>query len=347
MILGFLTSVAYVPGWTGSVIQSNWIFLSVALPFLLWTRLRVTWPHVFFSAFMIYAFISLSWSFTPLWGVEYVWHLGLLYLCFLVGGVLVDLSGVIGGLSLGMAVSGAIALAQFSGWHGIPSFHDKPAGLLYNANILSQTAAIVLVASAIYCKPGLALLCVPAWIIGEARTAWLAGVVGLLCLYRAWFIVFALAGLIPLMMWIKTFHGFWDRWEIWTSLDWTFWGWGPPFHLIQPMELWHAFSDPLELLWVFGVGAGLLFATFIMVCQDKKSRPVLITFGLTSLASITFFTPVAGFVACLVAGHATRSLPVVVRHSYSRREALRAWAEVLRSIRTCLGKPDLSLQSHH
>ena len=76
-LLGLLLPIAYVPGYTGTDILTGWIVLSITLPFLLLSPVKMGLGHWLGLIFLSYATLGLTWAYVP---TQAVWDLWLF--CF-------------------------------------------------------------------------------------------------------------------------------------------------------------------------------------------------------------------------------------------------------------------------
>ena len=141
--LGLALPLVYIPGWTGYMILSGWVLLSVVLPFLLLQRIELGWAHWLGSAFLAYATASLAWTPIQVQGIWILWLLWMLAFSFCVGAIY-NLAPLYRGAAYGMGINLILAIAQWLGWHPLLQVNpDAPSGLLVNPNVLGETAALV------------------------------------------------------------------------------------------------------------------------------------------------------------------------------------------------------------
>lgn len=310
-MIGFLTSVAHVPGWTGQYVNAGWLALAGSLPFVL-RRTEMTVCHWLGLAFLAYAGASLLW--TP------ELHLGLIKLgqfiliagAFWYGSVAKSLTTLYIGLAIGVSVSSIIAIAQVFGFDGILQT-SIPGGLFGNSGIMARTAAIVLIPLALeglwWYVPGPAL----AVVLGGSRAAWLVLAIPAI-LSRRWIGALIAAAVIFIACVISFTRYDNVRFEIWTEIlrTATLFGHGIGSFGFDTSAgyVLHAQNDFLELFSELGVGVGLLLSVLILVSSggNETARVTLLAVIFVSLFSMPLFIPTTALIAGAVAGHLTRGL---------------------------------------
>ncbi len=144
--LGLLMPLAYWPGWTGAMVLTGWVALSLLLPFFFLRKVEWDWTWAFGLAFLAYATLSVAWA--PIWQ-QAVWDLWLTYVlagCFLLGATH-NPTRLWVGMALGLGVSDVVAVFQRMGYH--PFFASDSwyqAGIFVNPDMFGETAALVSVA---------------------------------------------------------------------------------------------------------------------------------------------------------------------------------------------------------
>lgn len=137
--------VVFWPWWEGGGLTTRWCALFILVPFGLFSlRVHLTAAHWVGAAFLLWATASLLW--TPVFAAGAT-ELSKLYViagCFLIGADLEDPRPLYLGLALGVAVSGALAIAQVFGWDLIPQL-APPAGLFVNRNYLAEIGIVALI----------------------------------------------------------------------------------------------------------------------------------------------------------------------------------------------------------
>ena len=181
-LLGFLVATAYWPNIAGAGYAPRWVVIAVAVPaaLILAGPIRVTAAHWAGTLFVGWCLLTLAWSPTSFDSIAAAMWLLMLASIFCLGSTLEDTRPIIIGFALGMTVSSAIAIVQFSGWRFLRDA-ETPSGLFVNRNFLAEAAALAL-ASVIghrlwWLVPGL----LPSIMLTQARgaTAALAGVIAL------------------------------------------------------------------------------------------------------------------------------------------------------------------------
>lgn len=172
--IGFALMVAYWPSFSGLATTPRWDVAVVMAAVLMFAPpARMTPTHWAGLALILWLILSLTWSDGQPYGVDASWKLLAIVAAFALGATITDLTPLIAGAAVGLALSSAIAIAQWFGWHGIESA-ASPAGLFWNGNRLAEVAVLVFAAALAlrmwWALPGL----VPAIVIPYDRAAWLA-----------------------------------------------------------------------------------------------------------------------------------------------------------------------------
>lgn len=145
--LGCLVTTTYWPGIAGAANSSRWIVLGCVSGWLLLypERIRITAAHLAGALFVGWAFLTYLWSSSPQDTIGWGLRLAILAAVFCLGSMCRDMRPVYAGVTLGLIPSYLVAIAQFSGWHGIPD-RGAPAGLFVNQNFYAEICALVAVA---------------------------------------------------------------------------------------------------------------------------------------------------------------------------------------------------------
>lgn len=150
VILAFLTSVAFVPGWLSPATALRWAILSVGLPVIAWRlRVRPTPAHLWLGMTLAWACLSMAWATSLPDAMNGLWQLCLFALSFVVGAETKDLKPIAIGLALGIACSVAVGAAQFLGLSldqaQVPrgAFFTPASSLFYNPNFFGEACAVV------------------------------------------------------------------------------------------------------------------------------------------------------------------------------------------------------------
>lgn len=336
--LAFLTSVLYWPGVAGAAEVPRWAFLAFTVPWLLREQ-RLTAAHVAGGLFLAWAVITMAWNAAPQDGVGALLTLFVLMVCFCLGSQLSGLRQVIIGAGLGVTVSSALAIAQYSGyattqtgWHSIFTMVHGwgPAyGLFVNGNYMAEAAALVLVAAVSeriwWLIPGL----LPALVLPDARGAMLAAAVALVVsVWRSRWIwsIIAIAGVaVTFYIAHKGLGSMTERLYFWHS-TWngitlfghgigSFWAVYPLFDLrpAMPIELFNlpenAHNEFLTVAFETGIVGLVLFCAFCLTLAGPlgTARLVLIALFVESCFAFPIHLPVTGFLGMVAAGHAVRN----------------------------------------
>ena len=354
----FLLAIVHVPGVTGATTLASWGFLSLTLPWLLLGKLEMTLGHWLGVLFLSYATLSLQWSPRELDGIESLWHWAMLGGAFCLGHRLKTLRGAFLGLGLGLAVSVVVGAFQIAGFEPVLSNATYPAvsGLLYNSNVFSETAAIVMVGLIVYRLWWLAGLVAVGVLMGEGRGALLAlTMVSICCFIPAKYRFIVLLGAAAAMGAVlsakySTMSGS-MRMEVLTAAfadGNPVFGHGIGSFGIETWRAWfdHLHNDFLEAIYEFGIGAWLLFALLASaVCRTGPARPVLFCFAVIACFSFPVALPVTGFVAALVTGHLHRYRRMVWHRDAFRRSHIHESVEGWGYWSDREGRGDVSLQS--
>lgn len=321
-MITFLATVAYVPGVPGGLTVLRWAILAAgaACAVLALSPRRPNpgeWAGLLFLA---YVAASIGWSVSP-------WTTTGALLHYLALGALfayaarTDLGRWWDGYVWGMAVSGAVALAQTFGWLVYAEGHGQNAvsGLFENKNLLAECAAVAVVV-AFYRRQWLALPFVLfAALEPASRTVWLAlGLWGGVELVRRsrdgvllWLALPAL--LSPLVIW-----GYFDAERLGRlvslnsrlamyqlelhNLRWFGWGLGT-FGEILPMYR-DGHDDWLQYVFELGLGAAPLFYALAWGWRAKwrGEHGVLLVLGADALFNFPCQQPVTLLALALAAG---------------------------------------------
>lgn len=333
-LFGFALAVAYLPGTGDPGRSGRWAVLAVGLPALLHLPghvRKLNIGHLIGIAFIGWCAVSLAWTPRLPDGAAALAQMLILAMAFVLGGRLPSLVPVYAGMGLGLAVNGAVVIAQeFHGYDGIWQVFP-PAGLFVSKNWLAEAAALVLVGLIGARQWALAIAVLPCLVFSHARGAMLGlGVVAVLWLWRraptlARFGV-ACAGLVAavaisgILADYRLFSmvSVGERGTIWQNtlngLTWPGRGLGSFYHdypshgALQDLLVsrpTHAHSDFLE--WAYELGPGALLPVALLAWCLRTPRPVeravLIVFIAEACFGFPAHLPVTGFVAALAAGH--------------------------------------------
>lgn len=322
--LGLILPTAYWPGLDGWTINSAWPVLSIILPFYFLRPIRVTVHHLIGFTFLIYAFISLSW--TSVWqqGIWDLWLLTILSCGFMIGASGRNLRSFYLGLGLGVGVSTIVSVFQFLGYEPVAVVSNAhPAGLFFNFDVFGEVAALASVALIVNKFYLPLLLTIPPITFTHSRTALLmlftVCAVWLWETYRwrsAWIIAPCLAA-ISFGLWLHGYdQGISLRLSMWrdTISGLTITGRGPgSFFMDFPLFAAHSdtmslrpevpHNDILLLVFQYGFGTIPLFLLgFIALGSTGPERYILACLVPTILLGFPSIVPAEGFVAAVAIG---------------------------------------------
>lgn len=179
LLLGLSLGLAFLPFAAEPGQIGRWACALILLPCL-----PLAWDgpgRRMAEAWLLWAALTLLWSPAPLSGLDWLWKLGVVMMAVAAGRAAVTLTPLFAGFALAMAVNGALALAQLTGFPLIEQA-VAPAGLFGNKNYLGEAAAAALWASPLWAVPG-ALL---ALIASGSKGAVLAALLPLLTFLPRW-----------------------------------------------------------------------------------------------------------------------------------------------------------------
>lgn len=337
--LGLLLAVAYVPGYTGASVPTQWAVLSVILPLGLW-RGTSTVGHKLFLAFIAYALLGLAWSinlYTAVWGlwVVFIWALSYHW-----GTLCEDLRPFWRGLAVGLFVSVGVAFAQTLDLAPVESSNSNPAGLFFNSAlfgvILGLTLCGLLAHRLWWYMPPLAL----GIILSGSRGGIVIFAIGALARFGGLLAVGAavVVGAVSLAAFYDPADA--QRLQIWgvTLRALSAVGNGPgsfldvyyvnhaTLSLIRP-EFVH--NDYLQLAYEYGPGALALAGILGMALRQSSHPdwPVLIAFCVAACFFFPLYTPVTAFIGCCVAGSCLRLRSVDGVQRSGSRPNLISWCD--------------------
>jgi hypothetical protein len=270
--------------------------------------------------------VSVPLLYDGVWGL---WLICIMGLSFWLGSTSGDLRGLYRGLAIGGTVSSVVGVLQHFGYPVVLRVSENPAGLYVNSVVQGMVLALLVVALVSERMWLWVPLLLPGLLLSGSRGAWLALAIGLLSVYvrRAW--VFGLLGVagLALILHVQPMSSDETRLLIWNgALHFlTPWGWGPgsmfswllPYRdtLITPE---YAHNDAIQLVFEYGVAAILPLGIFGFVLAQTKARewPVFVAFIALGCYSMPLWTPIASFLACVVAGRIVgcRALHGLERH---------------------------------
>ena len=343
--LGLFTTASYWPGIFSPAMTPRWIALSLIAPALLlyWQRpVMLTRAHIAGLAFILWAALTTFWSAAPLDTLNALWQVAILgAICFLLGSQSGSLRPFFIAAAVGMALSGAVSIAQLAGWIDMPAI-TMPSGLFTNRIPMGEAAAAVLIWLVVERMWWWALLPLPAYVLSDARGATLALAVGLgVLLWKrpAWLIGgLLLANLVLLAHGVSshTTATMVERGAIWhetaggiSLLGNGFGAFGGVQHALQLDNTTpqHAHNDALELLWETGIIGFCLALIFMrqLFGPLNASRLVLIVFAVEGCFGFPAYLPATLCLVGVAAGHAVRDRAVVRGLARSRRDSGYSW----------------------
>ena len=345
-LLGLLLPICYLAGFTGTAILTQWVVLSLVLPFALWREGPFTSLHGVGLVFLAYACASLLWVPNFNDSLLGLWHLLILALALWLGTTSPSLTQLWRGLALGLSISSLCAIAQYLGletvYRGIGPTVTGYSGLLFNATVSSAATALVILA--LICErlwfyiPAL----IPGLYLSHSRGGYLILAIGLLAKYVHWTVALLILTLTGLLSVYFLDPSNTLRLQIWsvayaklTPLGWgigsfyDIWYQTGDHSLIHP-EFVH--NDYLQLAFEFGWGAlpaYILWAGVLLRVQ-APTWPIAVGFATCMAFYFPLSCPLVAFIGCVVAGHLLREpheLRVVGRSSGSWLVHLNAlWA---------------------
>lgn len=357
--LGFAVMTAYWPGISGATTTPRWTVIAIAVPLLLFCgdRIKVTAAHALGLLFVAWCTLSLTWSASPLDGIDALWQLLLLAGMFALGSDVADFRPVIVGAASGIGISSAVMVAQWLGWIDLPSYH-LPGGMFYNANYAAEAAALVAVACAAHRMWWGASMAAPSLILAGSRGALLA----VFAAAAAWLwgrSRWAAIGLLAIMIGASALlaspagqQSIERRLAIWsdTARDLSIAGHGIgsfrtafPAHAVKT-DLTHerparAHNEPLDVAFETGLIGLALALTFCatLVGPLNPERLVLIALAVECCFAFPLHMPATAFLGMLVAGHAAGRRRCLRSAIVGGRDRLRAWLDT-RSRRRILNR---------
>ncbi len=302
-IAAFAVTVAYVPWFADAANAPRWVLLSLIVP---WAGAKlITAAHRWYWTFLLGATLSLLWTPVLIEGLQPWWQFVLLGSMLCIGADADTLEPVFVGAGWGMAVSSAVAL-----------FQHEPTGLFLNKNFMAEAAVLVFMGLRVYGRDWLSLLLLPAILLPNARGALLALTVAMGVEFRSkWLFAGLFAVLVASVLWTQDGATIGQRYVIWSEtlkhLTWFGHGIGS-FYIDFPgfreggfaVRLDHTHNDLLELVYEFGLGAGLaiMVAAFALL-RSSPMKPVLVAFLVEGCFGFPLFMPVTGALAAVVTGY--------------------------------------------
>lgn len=311
----FILAVLYWNGISGAATSPRWAFLAVVTPLFLFfykESFRFTLLHLIGLFFIVWCFVSLSWSFNKYDTIGALIKLLILAQVFILGSKLETLKYVFIGLAFGLFVS---------------NFVSFEAGLFVNRDVLSETALFILIGLLTYKLWWYSLLTLPSFIADYGhinRGIFLAGIV----LFGIW--IWNKSRLASLSVLFLLFVGCFlvyyfdyrlvsitERLEIWNNAFKGFSLLGHGYGTFQSAYPLYSDGNLIRPRFAHNEFVGMLFETGIIglslavwFCINAFSgKEKYITLAFVLLASIyySFNVPVSAFIFCITAGYISRS----------------------------------------
>lgn len=314
---------------------------------------KLTWIHLWGSAFIFWSATSLLWAPNRLESFGELIKLLVLAQAFMLGTRISSLSPILIGMAIGLVISSIIAGAQLF-WPSIVQYNTVyPAGLFINSGSLAEISALVLVGVLFYRSWWLAAGLLPSVALTVSRGAWLAlGVAGIIWLWGKSKLSASAVMLLCAVVLAYSFHtsfhissvvqriGLWS--DAATGLTWLGHGIGSFYtefaYLSGTVDTFierpeHLHNDWLEIAFELGaVGVVLVAAMGIIACAAGRrgsSASLLVLAGFAAESSVGFplHVPCTAFLAALCLGHLARDRADIRDMLPLGRELLRLWHE--------------------
>ena len=325
-VVGFLATALYWPGVSGAATTPRWSALFLLVPWIIrGDRIKNASPYVWGGAFFLYAVASLCWTPQLLDGIQQVFLLMILASLFWFGSEINNPRPLYVVSTIGVSLSSAVALLQFSGFHPVPDFGPDwaPSGLFVNPNFLAEAAALLVVAAAAERMWWALPILAPALILPQARGAILAVAVAALVKFRSvrWLIIAGIAlALSYVAAHMITDYGSSERLAIWQSAVngltvvghgiGSFWSSYPPFDLrVSPNSYpEHAHNELLHIAFELGLPGVICALGFCLSLCGPLNTPRLVLIAFLTEACLAFPThlPATAAIGLILAGYAVR-----------------------------------------
>ena len=327
-LLGFIISIAYIPGIVGAAIPTGWFVLIGLMPILIcFYHKSINVYHIEVILFVTYCGISLVWTQNFNIGLFFFVQLVALGLTFYLGSTLTDLKPIFKGLAVGIGISGIVSILQkFYDWNFVFRNTGMNAGLFVNQDLFCEASVIVFISLIIFelwwwlpfTITGIVLVhsraailaligCFGIWLWSKSKIAALVFGFILVC-GSAFYLSRGIDDSIRqrLYLWESTVKGFTVLGNGIGSYQIAY----PPFAVNVDTSIERPkFAHNDFLQFVFEVGIGTIF--LILLAYDvliikRKERLILYAVGIISCFSFPFHIPVMAFIGCLVAGYITK-----------------------------------------
>lgn len=352
--LGAGVTLVFIPNLTGSAVLTGWPFLAAFFAvFLPWRKVatNASLPTWLGLGFLLWAGLSLLWTENIYDGIGQLAIWIILGLSFVYGATHLS-EDVYFGFAVGVSVCVGVALAQAFGIDPINAnedFRSNVSGLYINSTIFGTTCALALAAAlfsgfwwfvpigliGLYLSggrgPAIAFLLVA--FLGVWK--WSRGLALILAVPAALFAGGVFIQKNDLSYTTTSRLAYWiDTAE---TLSWQGHGVGSFFQLyptfakrtnVIERRPEHPYSDPLEIIFEFGVGSFLLWAMLILLLEvPSVDRYVLLTFLLIGLSYFPLAFPPCAFLAAFAAGRLASSWALVRRGQRLRGLPIPSWLD--------------------
>jgi hypothetical protein len=325
-IFALLVTVAYIPGFIGAAIPTNWFVLIIACPIIFYfTKTKVN-PLVL--VFISFVTISLIWTLNFNIAIFFYIQIIALFMVFSIGENLLDIRPIFKGIAFGLGISGVIAILQFFDIKSVITLYSNVTGLFVNPNIYSEISVIVLLALIVLKLWFWIPLVLPGIVLVHSRTALAALGIGLFIilfrknrLYAC--ISFLFIAAISAYLYKHSFNllSIQERLNLYkdTISGITLFGHGVgSFEILYPYYATHIdtalarprfpHNDWLQLMFEFGVFSLPIFVFSANLLRKRNEcTTILWAIGFISLFNFPFHVPVSAFIGCLVAGFVNSS----------------------------------------
>lgn len=318
---GFCVAAAFLPGILGFAVTPRWWAIAAGVPLASSCDPRnVDRPILLCLACGIaWAAASIAWAPVPAHALLDLYFVALLALAMMAAAGLDDVEPVLAWFGWGVAISSAVALAQFFGWK-IPVPGYAPAGTFLNSEVLAELAAPLAAWAALRGRWALAAaMAVPLAVCGS-RIAPAAACVGLACglPWRRWTIpalaLAALAAAAPVLLINPATAG--NRIVLWITAVHSLaplgngLGWWAAVHP-EPFEQF-VHSDALQLMVELGAGSAFFLAIPLLLARrwnaaEPGEHAACAAIAVEVLVSFPLHLPASGFLAAVLAGSLARA----------------------------------------
>ncbi len=339
--LGFALAVAIFPGTIDGFLTLRWAIIASAVPLLLLALGDRVAPFPWlFAAFIAAAVGSMLWAVDRAGAFDDASHVVMLGAAFWLGASLSNATHLWKGVSIGVAASAAVAMAQWGfGWTGVPSAVD-PGGLFANKNILAEAGMVALLASlAMGGAVGrvLAVAALIAVLLGGSKAVF-AGLAVAFAFWiaprsqrLAWAILAALGLAAVSMFFVFPIVSATVRWEMWVPAltDLTPFGHGMGSFAAAFPQAEHAHSEPVQLAYEMGLFAlipALIFLKAMEEWSGELEGYLLVGILADGLFAFPLHLPLTAFVAAVAAGRLVGARDRLVRRRFEGGLAVDACA---------------------